>query len=59
MALKRIRLFLTLVLLALSCLLLAWGIWPSVRERHILPVNPSEMTLPTPSSFVPATWGIV
>ena len=35
------------------CRLLVWGFWPAARERHILPVDPSEMTLPTPSSFVP------
>jgi hypothetical protein len=48
---KRLRILLGVLLLLLSCGLLLWGFWPAARERHILPVNPSEMSLPTPSSF--------
>jgi hypothetical protein len=51
---RRIRLALAVILLVVSLALLAWGFWPSVRERHVLPIAPSEMTLPTPSSFVPS-----
>ncbi len=50
---RKLRIYLGIALLILSCILLAWGFWPSVRERHVLPIPPSEMTLPTPSSFLP------
>ncbi len=50
---RKLRLGLALIILAISLTLLAWGIWPSVRERLTLTVPSSEMTLPTPSSYVP------
>jgi len=50
---QRLRFVLALILLILSLGLLAWGVWPAARERHILPISPSEMTLPTPTSFDP------
>lgn len=49
---RKARLTLALILLVLSLAVLAWGLWPSVRELRILRVQPSEITLPTPSSFV-------
>jgi len=56
---RKARLTLALVLLVLSLAMLAWGLWPSVRELRILRVPPSEMTLPTPSSFVPPTFKVI
>jgi hypothetical protein len=50
---RKTRFVLALVLLLISLGLLAWGVWPPVRERHILPITPSEMSLPTPTSFAP------
>jgi len=50
---RRLRIALALILLILSLGLLAWGVWPAARELHILPISPSEMTLPTPASFAP------
>lgn len=50
---RRLRIALGIILLILSCSLLVWGFWPALQERHVLPINPSQMTLPTPSSFVP------
>ena len=50
---KRLRIVIGIVLLIISCSLLVWGFWPALQERHVLPINPSQMTLPTPSSFVP------
>jgi hypothetical protein len=41
-----------LVILAFSLTLLVWGFWPSERERRILPVDPSNLTLPTPASLL-------
>ncbi len=51
---RKLRLALALVLLVASLTLLAWGVWPAVRERHVLPVPPAEMSLPTPASFAPS-----
>ncbi len=47
-----LRLVVAVLVLAVSLTLLIWGFWPSQRETHILPVQPSEMTLPTPSTFL-------
>lgn len=52
----KLRLAIGLVLLVASLALLAWGLWPSARERHTLTVAPTEMSLPTPSSFVPSVF---
>ncbi len=51
---RKLRLILAVVILVFSLAILAWGIWPAAKERHTLRVSPSEMTLPTPSSFDPA-----
>ncbi len=50
---RKVRLVIAILILAISLSLLAWGLWPAVHERRILSVSPTEMTLPTPSSFVP------
>jgi len=50
---RKLRLALAFVIIFISLAVLVWGFWPAARERHILPIVPSEMTLPTPSSFVP------
>ncbi len=50
---RKVRLVLAVLILLVSLSLLAWGLWPTARERLILRVSPTEMTLPTPSSFVP------
>ncbi len=50
---SKIRLGLALIILAISLTLLIWGLWPAAQERHTLTVPPSELTLPTPSSYVP------
>jgi hypothetical protein len=52
---SRRRAALALIVLALSLSLLVWGLWPASRERRVLPVEPSNLTLPTPSSFLPFT----
>lgn len=51
---RKLRIAAGLLVLLLSLALLAWGLWPSARERHTLTVPPAEMSLPTPSSFSPA-----
>jgi hypothetical protein len=48
---KRIRLFLSIFILAISIALLVWGYMPNPRETRIQPIAPAEMQLPTPSSL--------
>jgi len=48
---RKIRLVLTIVILAISLVLLLWGIWPNQEETRIVPVDPGQMQLPTPVSF--------
>jgi len=52
MSLRRIRLILALVVLAVSLALLIWGFWPLIRESQVLPIPPSELQLPTPTVFL-------
>lgn len=48
---KNIRLFFALVILAISIVLLVWGFSPNPRATRIQTISPTEMQLPTPSSF--------
>jgi hypothetical protein len=48
---RKVRMALAVIILAASLTLLAWGLWPTAHERRVLSVSPTEMTLPTPSSF--------
>ena len=50
---KGLRLIVAALLLAVSLCVLAWGLWPAARERLTREVQPAEMSIPTPSSFVP------
>jgi hypothetical protein len=43
---KRLRLFLAIVILAVSISLLAWGYMPNPHETRIQPIAPAEMQLP-------------
>jgi hypothetical protein len=54
---RKLRIAVGLMLLLVSLALLAWGLWPAAYQRHTLKIPPAEMTLPTPSSFVPWTTG--
>ncbi len=54
---RKLRIAIGIVVLVLSLALLAWGLWPSVYQSHTLRIPPSEMTLPTPSSYVPVLLG--
>ncbi|GAB4504017.1 MAG: hypothetical protein Fur0043_10100 [Anaerolineales bacterium] len=53
---RKIRLLLAILILALSCALLVWGIWPEERQTRIQPIQPTQMQLPTPASFMPGLW---
>lgn len=48
---RRIRILLGVLILAISISLLIWGFAPARRETRIQNISPSEMELPTPSSF--------
>lgn len=48
---RKIRILLGLLVLILSVSLLIWGLLPASREIRTLPISPSDMQLPTPSSF--------
>lgn len=48
---KTFRLVLALVILTVSIALLIWGFSPNPRETRIQNLSPTEMQLPTPSSF--------
>ena len=48
---KKIRLLLAILILTLSVALLVWGLWPTLVETRIVPVDPGQMQLPTPVSL--------
>ncbi|HTP00674.1 MAG TPA: hypothetical protein VMJ64_04815 [Anaerolineales bacterium] len=52
---RKMRVVAGIVILIASIALLLWGLWPAAHQRHVLTVSPAEMTLPTPSSFVPSS----
>jgi hypothetical protein len=43
---KKIRLFLSIFVLAISIALLVWGYSPNPRETRVQPIVPAEMQLP-------------
>jgi hypothetical protein len=49
---RRIRIIVGLILLVISLALLIWGLMPSRRETRTQPISPTELQLPTPSSFL-------
>ncbi|MBX3037887.1 MAG: hypothetical protein KF758_13340 [Anaerolineales bacterium] len=48
---KKLRLFLAIIILTISISLLIWGFLPSRTEIRIQEISPQEMQLPTPSSY--------
>jgi hypothetical protein len=48
---RKWRLLAALLVLTVSLTLLLWGFWPTRRETLVTPIQPSNLTLPTPSSF--------
>lgn len=54
MGINRLRLFITLVLLVISVAALAWSFLPGTRIVRRQKLHPTEMQLPTPSSYQPA-----
>lgn len=56
---RRIRILLGVVILAISLALLIWGFAPTRKEIRTQPIPPSELQLPTPSSFLPMMQAVV
>jgi hypothetical protein len=48
---RKTRTLLGLLILAISISLLIWGFLPSRRESRTLPISPSDLQLPAPSSL--------
>ena len=48
---KKFRIALAVIILAISVTLLIWGFSPNQHETLIRDIAPSEMQLPTPSSY--------
>jgi hypothetical protein len=48
---RRVRIIFGVLILAISIYLLIWGLAPARRETRIQNISPSEMELPTQSSY--------
>jgi hypothetical protein len=48
---RRLRILLGIIILLISIALLIWGLLPVRREVRTQPISPTELLLPTPSSF--------
>jgi len=59
---RSLRFLIAFLILTVSLALLLWGFWPTRRETRVTPIQPSDMTLPTPSSFFldpePGLWSL-
>ncbi|RPJ22270.1 MAG: hypothetical protein EHM33_23950 [Chloroflexi bacterium] len=49
---RGVRVILGMIILVLSCALLIWGLLPARREVRTQPISPTDLQLPTPSSFL-------
>lgn len=49
---RRLRIVLGIVVLILSLSLLIWGLLPLRREVRTQPISPTDLQLPTPTSFL-------
>lgn len=49
---RRIRIVLGIIILAVSLTILIWGIKPLEKEIRTQPLDSSELQLPTPISFL-------
>lgn len=56
---RSMRRVVVILVLILSVILLAWGLWPLEEVRVILPISPLEMQLPTPEGYIPVLIRIV
>ena len=49
---RRVRILVGIAILIISMALLIWGLLPSRREVRTQPISPTELQLPSPSSFL-------
>jgi hypothetical protein len=49
---RALRIMLGAIIFILSCALLIWGLMPNRRETRTQPISPTDLQLPTPSSYV-------
>lgn len=49
---RRLRIVLGIIILILSLSLLIWGLLPLRREVRTQPISPTDLQLPTPTSFL-------
>jgi hypothetical protein len=48
-----LRRWLAILFILVSLALLAWGLWPAGAAVETLPLNPSDMQIPTPGGLLP------
>lgn len=48
----RWRQVLGLIVLLVSLAILIWGFWPYADQTRVMPIQPADMLLPTPESFL-------
>lgn len=49
---RRLRIALGIVILMISLSLLIWGLLPLCHEVRTQPISPTDLQLPTPTSFL-------
>ena len=59
MAMKRVRIFLGLILLIVSISLLVWSLLPVESQVRRVPIRQDDLTYPTPVGFLNMEWGQV
>ena len=50
---RAVRILLGAIILIVSLAILLWGSLPVRREIRTQPISPTELQLPTPTSFLP------
>jgi len=53
MPMKTLRRWLAIILVILSIILLVWGLSPAGSAVQTLPLEPSDMQIPTPEGLLP------
>ena len=49
---RRWRFIVGMIILLVSLAILIWGIWPAADLTRSTPIQPGQMQLPTPESFL-------
>lgn len=53
---RRIRIIIGIMILAVSIAVLMWGFAPTWHEIRTQPISPTELQLPTPESRLPSSY---